>query len=232
MPNQTSIHRYMPPPDLEDMTDLELMAEIEAQGARGPQLDDEEDEGEHPEAWTVKDDRSLRRKEPDGRYDYQAIEITTPPMYFSREAIQEVLYVATVMSNTYRCALPSGLHVHVGNSTEGFSNTTIQNLVATYFTFEEVIELIHPPSRTDFFKCPSLRRGSTLMKGELESVAQPPDIKSALEYLFTDECRNIYRLWQATSSVPEEDDRWQSNRPALNLKPLANNSKMKTVEFR
>jgi hypothetical protein len=187
---------------------------------------------EHPEAWTVKDDGRVDEMRPkDGRYDYQPIEITTPAMYFSKEAVEEVLYVATVMSNTYRCVLPTGLHIHVGDSDRGFKARTVQNLVATYFTFEEMIELIHPRSRIDFFMAPSLQRGSMMMLETLKERDQTKDM--GLRYLLAAKRTDIGKLWDATKAIPSGNyEKWQNLRPALNLRPLAKYPNMKTIEFR
>ena len=191
-----------------------------------------EESREHPEAWTVKDDSRVdEMRSQDGRYDYQPIEITTPAMYFSQEAVQQVLYVATVMSNTYRCVLPTGLHVHVGDSERGFKASTVQNLVATYFTFEEMIELIHPPERIDLFMAPSLQRGSTMMVQTLKEGERTKE--NGLRYLLAAERMNIKKLWKATKAIPSENDNeWRNTRPALNLQPVAKHPNMRTVEFR
>lgn len=125
-------------------------------------------------------------------------------MYFSKGAVEEVMYVATLMSNTYRCALPTGLHVHVGNSKDGFSSTTIQNLVATYFAFENTIELIHPASRKDNYMFASLRRGSEMMHEKIGRNRRT--IEQGLEHILLPENEDITALWEATKSVPWKDD--------------------------
>jgi hypothetical protein len=89
---------------------------------------------------------------------------SSPPLYFSREAIQEVLFVVALLTNKYRLCVTerTDLHVHVGNGEKGFTAETIQNLAATYWTFEAQIEQIHPPWMIDNVIALSFNRASTL----------------------------------------------------------------------
>jgi hypothetical protein len=102
-------------------------------------------------AWFIKEEVDVMR--PDNAYelgygaDWTAVEFNSPPFYFSREAVEEVLFVVSSLTRTYRFSITqrSDFHVHVGNADEGFDPETIQNLMATYWTPEDQIEQIHPP---------------------------------------------------------------------------------------
>jgi hypothetical protein len=75
------------------------------------------------------------------------VEFNSPLFCFSREAVEEVLFVVSLLTRTYRFSITQrfDFHAHVGNADEGFDPDTIQNLMATYWTFEDQIEQIHPP---------------------------------------------------------------------------------------
>ena len=63
-----------------------------------------------PKAWLVKFDADVSMKPPaDNRYVYQPIELNTPPLYYSKEALDEVKYVVTLLTSNYRCGLTTGL---------------------------------------------------------------------------------------------------------------------------
>jgi hypothetical protein len=83
---------------------------------------------EDPRAWIIKSDDAVAARPPDGGqglYSYNPVEIVTPAMYYSAEAIAEVKYVVALLTNKYRCGTMTGLHVHVGNSNKGFTPAVI-----------------------------------------------------------------------------------------------------------
>jgi hypothetical protein len=90
---------------------------------------------EDPRAWIIKLDDAVAAKPPDGGlglYSYSPVELVTPAMYYSVEAIEEIKFVVAVLTYKYRCGTMTGLHVHVGNSQKGFTPAVIQSLLATY----------------------------------------------------------------------------------------------------
>jgi len=120
-----------------------------------------------PEAWLVKTDISIDSPEdPEAdMYTWFAIEITTPPYYFSSRALDKVKQVCEILTSTYRlnCNRTAGVHVHVGNNKQGFSFDTLKNLFAILWTFEPQICDIHPYHRTeDNLYCSNMRTNSYL----------------------------------------------------------------------
>jgi hypothetical protein len=62
-----------------------------------------------PRNWLIKSDAAVDEQRPDERYEYHPVELNSPPFYYSEEAIQEVKHVLTILSNTYRCYLPTSI---------------------------------------------------------------------------------------------------------------------------
>lgn len=122
-------------------------------------------------AWLIKTDSTIRSPDDGGKYQWYAIEICSPPFYYSLQALHEVGLVCQVLKDTYRISVNQscGTHVHVGNANKGFQFETIRRLMATVFTFEEQFESIHPKHRRENVKmCPSLRRSSELRRNNME----------------------------------------------------------------
>ncbi|KAF7881539.1 hypothetical protein EAF00_011908 [Botryotinia globosa] len=105
--------------------------------------------------WILKEDTTvgddtLRPAENKSKiYHRNGMEITSPPYYYTepaRNAIREVL--RTVRGN-YRICVDetAGLHVHVGNSFNGFQFPKIQHALAIAYTYELQTELIFSPDR-------------------------------------------------------------------------------------
>ncbi|TGO46142.1 hypothetical protein BOTNAR_0611g00090 [Botryotinia narcissicola] len=105
--------------------------------------------------WILKEDTTvgddtLRPAENKSKiYHRNGMEITSPPYYYTepaRNAIREVL--RTVRGN-YRVCVDetAGLHVHVGNSFNGFQFLKLQYLLAIAYTYEPQTELIFSPDR-------------------------------------------------------------------------------------
>jgi len=189
-----------------------------------------------PSSWVVKMDEDVLPPEGAGTvYQWHGIELNSPPLYYSEDAVKEVMFVLELMSNTYRCALTrrTALHVHVGNGAKGFSAETIQKLLSTYWTFEPQIELIHPLFRIDNQATASLRRGSDLAKGVLVERSKRNN-KGFIEYILQDRNRDIAKLEMMSKSVAANVT--DEDRSAVNIQPLAMAVKYggtkKTIEFR
>lgn len=105
---------------------------------------------ERSQKWFVTNDYSIEcPREAHGSYTWYPIEINSPVYYFDPESVAAVQRVCSVLSATYRvsCNQSCGLHVHVGREAEGFSDTTVRNLIATLWTFEDRFNQIHPSHR-------------------------------------------------------------------------------------
>jgi hypothetical protein len=179
-------------------------------------------------AWGVKEDDTIRCT--GTGYRYLATEVVSPPFYFSIEAIQEVKYVCTLLSNNYRlvCNNTCALHVHVGNGRKGFNYETAQKLMATYFTFEPQIEQIHPPHRVDNYHCPKLRK-STLMTTKV--INKLRTVRQGLARIFKGQEATIEELHKDTT--PEVKGSYgETRRSAVTIGELLSLDEKKTVEFR
>jgi len=179
-------------------------------------------------AWGVKEDDTIRCT--GSGYRYLATEIVSPPFYFSIEAIQEVKYVCTLLSNKYRlaCNNTCALHVHVGNGSKGFNYETAQKLMATYFTFEPQIEQIHPPHRQNNLHCPKLRK-STLMTENVSNKLRT--VSQGLARIFKGKRGAIEELHKVTSPAIK-GPRGEHLRSAITIGELLSVDEKKTVEFR
>ncbi len=136
---------------------------------------------EKEESWTVGQDGTIMAPER-CYYNWLPMEITSPPYYYSKQALYEIRLVIQVLRDNYRvsCNRSCGTHVHVGGGHKGFDVKTIKNVLATIWTFEPQIETIHPKYRVqnlDF--CPSFRADSELARNN--TLAGKLDIRAGLE---------------------------------------------------
>jgi hypothetical protein len=188
-----------------------------------------------PRSWAITHDRDVLP--PDNapqEYRWHGMELNSPPLYFSPEAIREVMHVIELVTSTYRCALTrrTTLHVHVGNSTIGFTPETLQKLAATYLTFEPALEQIHPYFRIDNLMTASLRRGCELSGETLIPEKEKRTVPHFLEYILQDENCDIKELKKAVASQKSKVDH-SDNRGALNFSNIdTGRSTKNTVEFR
>lgn len=113
--------------------------------------------------WQVVHEASID-KPADTPYRFISVELRSPPLYFTTQACQQVRAVCEVLTSMYRVLCPesSGLHVHVGNETHGFDGVALQKILATLWTFEPLLDGIHPAHRLDNSYCSSLRGNSSL----------------------------------------------------------------------
>ncbi|TAQ87128.1 hypothetical protein B7494_g4543 [Chlorociboria aeruginascens] len=113
--------------------------------------------------WQTTDDMTVNSRVGEGYRGY-SVELNSPPYYFQQSAIEAVQQVCGLLTSNYRiiCNDSCGLHVHVGNSNEGFDTDTLKLLVACLWTFEPQINQIHPAHRTNNKWCRSFRMSSEL----------------------------------------------------------------------
>ncbi|KAF7931926.1 uncharacterized protein EAE97_008947 [Botrytis byssoidea] len=146
--------------------------------------------------WILKEDTTvgddtLRPAENKSKiYHRNGMEITSPPYYYTepaRNAIREVL--RTVRGN-YRVCVDetAGLHVHVGNSFNGFQFLKLQHLLAIAYTYEPQTELIFSPDRVSGDWCPPFSKGRFAMANPdltrvevLEKILAYTDNESLIE---------------------------------------------------
>jgi hypothetical protein len=117
------------------------------------------------DCWCMTEDASLDNPD-NSTYTWVRLEIRSPAFHVTPEAFEQVRAVCEVLTNTYRvcCHQSAGLHVHVGQESNGFPITILRNLMSTLFTFEDQIDEIHPRHRINNLWSKALRTHSQLGK--------------------------------------------------------------------
>lgn len=117
------------------------------------------------DCWCMTEDASLDNPD-NSTYTWIRLEIRSPAFHVTAQAFEQVRAVCEVLTNTYRvcCHQSAGLHVHVGQESNGFPITILRNLMSTLFTFEDQIDEVHPRHRINNMWSKSLRTYSDLGK--------------------------------------------------------------------
>jgi hypothetical protein len=126
-----------------------------------------EPEGMPLDRWIVTEDWTIKPPPQDlgmFKYTFVPVEVQSPPYLMSEGSLREVQRCCHLITRTYRTCSPesSGLHVHVGNRTQGFPLQTVQNLMAILFAFEPALDMLYPEHRRYNSWCVPLRRNSVL----------------------------------------------------------------------
>ena len=89
---------------------------------------------------------------------WYGIELISPPMYYSEDAINYLRKVCYIMSSNYRTIVNQtcGFHVHIGDGVSGFSVDILKKLMGFLWTFETKLAKLHPEYRRENLQCPSL----------------------------------------------------------------------------
>ena len=105
--------------------------------------------------WSIWEDASIREGEEDlgwvGTYQYFGLEIISRVLQPDAEGLQEVFNVLDILSTQFNLITnrSTGLHVHVGNGTEGFPLPTLKKLAQLVTGFEHIIHSLHPDYRLE-----------------------------------------------------------------------------------
>ena len=110
--------------------------------------------------WVATTDSSVFT--PDDEYNWWAIEVNSPPLIYCEDALNAVFLACKTLTSSFRYNVNKtcGLHVHVGNGTDNFSQETTKNLMAFLFCFEPVMDKLHPTHRHNGNYCRSIRKSS------------------------------------------------------------------------
>ncbi|KAL2067452.1 hypothetical protein VTL71DRAFT_1877 [Oculimacula yallundae] len=195
-------------------------------------------------AWTIKHDETIKAPSNDAGYLFLPIEISSPAYWNTDKAFAEVKLACQELTKNYRILTnrSCGVHVHIGKGMRGFRFEDIQNLLATLWTFEPVLETIHPRYRVQDQKmCPSFRRYSALavnhtprpQEGQQKGVL---DVRGALEEILGVQTGKFDHL--VDLSMPQTRDSYMGgSRLAYHLGdvggqlPVSSNYR-RTIEFR
>ncbi|KAH6678450.1 putative amidoligase enzyme-domain-containing protein [Halenospora varia] len=185
------------------------------------------------DAWYITTDSTI--EDPTGGdYAWAAIEINSPPLYFSNSGIDQVQTVCRILTSRYRinCNESCGLHIHVGRERKNFDAVPLRNLMALLWSFEGQLDMIHPLHRVDGDFCANFA-GCTLgyqlgilgeddsrekWKQGLDEILRTKSRKDLLD-LFSGGCRG-HRLSYYLGNLIDYKD------------PGADACQKKTVEYR
>ena len=96
-------------------------------------------------------------------YRWHSAEAISPALYFAPEALTQIRVACAIISTRFRTAATSttGLHVHVGDGTNGFNHSTVRNLIALLWGFEPQLQTLYPHHRRTQTWCMPLRADTT-----------------------------------------------------------------------
>ncbi|TGO49389.1 hypothetical protein BCON_0211g00060 [Botryotinia convoluta] len=94
-------------------------------------------------------------------YHRNGMEMTSPPYYYTKPARNAIRKVLRTVTENYRVCVDetAGLHVHVGNSFNGFQSLILQYILAIAYTYEPQKELIFSPDSVSGDWCPPFSKG-------------------------------------------------------------------------
>ncbi|OBT75815.1 hypothetical protein VF21_05566 [Pseudogymnoascus sp. 05NY08] len=92
-------------------------------------------------------------------YRWHSAEVISPALYFHPESLTQIRVACATISTEFRVAATrtTGLHVHVGDGANGFSHSTVRNLIALLWGFEPQLLTLFPPHRHSQTWCMPLR---------------------------------------------------------------------------
>jgi hypothetical protein len=149
-------------------------------------------------------------------YEWYRMEVISPAMIFSPQAIRQVKKVCKLIHRKYRTLTNEwcGLHVQVGQGLNGLPDYAIKNLAAMIWTFEDRLDLLHPQYRTNDEACNSLYNSAPLaseldfetdkpllLREQLDRILECRTGNQVID-LVNDECPcygHAYNLWNLRS---------------------------------
>lgn len=134
------------------------------------------------QTWEAKRDSSVYTRIPEtgplSFYEWRSVELASPVFYTVEAAYSEIRKVCQHLETTYHVMVNStcGLHIHIGNGSFAFPLRTLKPLMASLWTWEPQIHILHPALRTmpTFTFGKSLRHNGT---HPLHALHCPPNTK-------------------------------------------------------
>ena len=189
---------------------------------------------EHYKSWNVTTDSSIRVPGEDGtpgiaEYEWCKVEVISPVMIFTPQAVRQVQKVCKLISRKYRTLTNEwcGLHVHVGQGSKGLPDYAIKNLAAMIWTFEDRLDLLHPLHRSNDAACNSLYNSAPLASELDFETDQPLLLTEQIDRIF--ECQTGDHV---ISLVNDECPSYGSAYNFWNLLSQHSRSSKRTIEFR
>lgn len=166
--------------------------------------------------WHLINDATI--KGPNRDYHWLQIELISPVLQLTPTGISEAMQVAGLIKSHFRVSTndTTGMHVHIGDSSRGFPLEGCQKVMGFFYTFDELLAPLHPPSRSDHDWARNIRDAFRLPISNEWSVAE------AVEAIFE------------TTSIEELEFAFEGRKSAVNIKNLRNGGMLgkKTIEFR
>ncbi|MCJ1335312.1 hypothetical protein MMC09_000580 [Bachmanniomyces sp. S44760] len=160
--------------------------------------------------------------------EYRGIELQSRILPATREGFDEVRRVMHVLRDLednkgllhFRVNDSTGLHVHVGNRSEGFTVSTMKKFANFMLGFEHIITSVHNDSRLMNKSCRNPSEGHIMesMPSTWQRIAMVEDIGDDLRV----DGPNFVRLMNESDGKPD----------AYNFTRLLSTGPMKTIEFR
>lgn len=155
---------------------------------------------------------------PNRDYHWLQIELISPILNLTPAGIAEAMHVAGLIQRHFRVSTndSTGMHIHIGNSSKGFPLEVCRKVMGFFYTFDGLLEPLHPPSRQDHDWARNIRDACQL------SIINSWSVSEAVETIF------------ATDSIEELEYGFGGRRPAVNIRNLRNGGVpgKKTIEFR
>lgn len=150
--------------------------------------------------WNVTEDTTIKHPPLEGFrtfYEFQEVEMQSPAYLMTEGSLRDVQRVCHLITRTYRTynGQSTGLHVHVGNSTRGFTLETVQNVVAILFAFEPQLDTLHPEHRRKNGYCLPLRSSSRLA---LRMLEEKIDLRDILDEIYKTSINQLIKLMSAS----------------------------------
>jgi len=191
-------------------------------------------EPEHYRSWNITTDSSIRVPGEDrtpgiSEYEWCKVEVISPVLMFTPQAIWQVQKVCKLISRKYRTLTNEwcGLHVHVGQGSKGLPDYGIKNLAAMIWAFEDRLDLLHPLHRSNDAACNSLYN-SVPLASELDfETDRPLLLAEQIDRIF--ECNTGD---QVIGLVNDECPSYGSAYNFWNLLSQHSGSSKRTIEFR
>ncbi|RDL41899.1 uncharacterized protein BP5553_01878 [Venustampulla echinocandica] len=165
-------------------------------------------------------------------YRYFGIELVSPVLNFSSSSLQAVANICELLTSKYVINTndSTGLHVHVGNGTDGFSFNNIRKLVSFFWAFTPQLNTLHPPVRQSMNHTGNTCYGSLRENSEFSlwcrtECTTNPSILKKLTILL--DCVDQATLLKSIENLYSED-----RGMAYNFMGLVEENGKPTIEFR
>lgn len=182
--------------------------------------------------WSVMDDSSIQPPETSLGYEYVGVELVSPAYYFCPGSLMAIEDVLALMTSTYlmNVNITTGLHVHIGNGTQGFKFNTLRKLVSFLFAFTPQLNTLHPPDRqADNEYINSLRENSRFeVKRRPTHKMRPTALDGVVKLLNSKDESQLFRYMESRLS----SSKWMAYNLASLQRLAAGRSDRPTIEFR